>query len=562
MNARVSRRFLCVAAAALWCSSQIVSSQGLEGVGALGGLIGSFFARDAYVGSQQFDLFQRTRSQAPVQLEGFSIQPVEGEGWFRGVPGGFERPAADLLQEVWFIKDAHRVSIWAKKDRIRVRPVTAFARLQYYGQPADSRLPDLVERRKRQQLQDAKVEIVTLEASAANVAGAACARYSAAMVDRRVPPEFTEQAFDVVAAGIVCLHPDAPQLAIEVGHSQRRPHGDTAPLDAPGLSTFLGSLRLTPLHRPFVSELRVPHEAATTSGAALAGKSVWLSAKWRVSRLDLELNPIGQYEDRSIFAVAPSAIWLTSRSGGISRVDALSGETTVDRPSICRPFDARIFSMTSEQHGVWMACSSEEAAPGEKKEQGGTLKRLDPETGSIVATIPLAARGLHATHDGLWAVEAVDWGDRCRVHRVDSLANRIVKSIPLAKSWSCELLAVEKDGLWIIRSSNDGDRIIYIDARTGGVQTEIAVPKGLRISGLVSLDDSSLWLSAWVETSDRRYVAAYGTYGGLLQLDRRTHHVGGRLIPTGRVDRAVGRVGDSAWLYDAFTGTVMRVSMP
>jgi hypothetical protein len=193
------------------------------------------------------------------------------------------------------------------------------------------------------------------------------------MVDRRVPPGFTEQAFDVVAAGMVCLHPDAPQLAIEVGHSQRRPYGETAPLDALGLSTFLGSLRLTPLHRPFVSDLRVHHEAARTSGAALAGKSVWLSAKWGVSRLDLELNPIGQYEDRSIFAVAPSAIWLTSRSGGISRVDALSGETTIDRSSICRPFDARIFSMTSEQHGVWMACSSEEAAPGEKKAPTGTL---------------------------------------------------------------------------------------------------------------------------------------------------------------------------------------------
>ena len=101
---------------------------------------------------------------------------------------------------------------------------------------------------------------------------------------------------------------------------------------------------------------------------------------------------------------------------------------------------------------------------------------------------------------------------------------------------------------------------IPIDGATGAVRRAIDVPQGLSVAGLALTDPTGFWLAVRVNAADGRALAAFGTRGGLLRLDRRTAGAVGPFIPTGAATGVVGAIDDDVWLAD-FTRTVTRVAI-
>jgi hypothetical protein len=133
---------LCmIATAGLFGLPALASQTGLDAIGGIGSLIGSFFEKgQTYVGPTQVDLFRIRSPRARIQLHGFygfSVQAVTGEGWLLGKPRESE---GDIIQEVWFVRDPHRFGVWAKTSRIPSRPTAAIARLRAYGPSSDTNL--------------------------------------------------------------------------------------------------------------------------------------------------------------------------------------------------------------------------------------------------------------------------------------------------------------------------------------------------------------------------------------------------------------------------------------
>lgn len=561
---RLLRFVLLFVSAIVLCPTQIVSSEqgGLAGLSGLGDLTRSFFAHDAYVGSRRFYLFH-IRSRDRVQLTGFSVATVEGDGWFRAATN--DAWLTESIQEIWFVKNAHRFTAWANRHRIPSRPTTVFARLRYVGLPGESSWRTHVEAFKRRELE--RHNLLMLETSKITMAGAACAHYSAAIIDRSVPSEFDEQPFEVAENGTVCPHPDAPWLAVEVGHTQRRAPGENAGPPAPELGAFMDSLQFRSLQPPVVADVHHPTLPATALKITLAvararsDSSEGPDRDAQVTAPDFALGQVAQYEG-GIAAEAPNAIWLASSAGTVQRIDLPSGESPVQHAAACERHPlSHPFKLTAERHGVWMGCIFEDADRDTPQKVYG-FTRLDPTTGSAIATVPVAGGpvDLHTAESGIWALEQpIRIEESCRLHVIDSRTNRIARTMPLRKSTSCRLLLVEDDGLWITRGLVR-EQLANIDLSTGTVRTAIDVPEGLSVADLVVADQTGFWLAVRVNTYDGRAMAAFGTHGGLLRIDRRTNQISGNFVPTGLAHSYAGSVGDDVWLSD-FRRTIARVAM-
>jgi hypothetical protein len=539
----------------------MVSSQegGLAGLAGLGDLTRSFFAHDAYVGAHRFSLFH-IRTQARVVVTGFSVDAVDGDGWFQAAP--HDEPLEESIQEVWFVKDAHRFTAWANTRRITARPMTAVGRIRFVGPSDGSSWRARVERFKRRDL--APGDVVTFDTSDITMAQVPCTHYSATVTDRGVPPRFDAQSFEVTAYGTVCPHPDAPWLAIEVGATQRRAPGEPAVPRSQALAAFVDSVQFTSLAPPRVADVLHPSLRASDLLIALA----IARARWQASTSpdraarpasgDAAFDQAAHFEG-GIAAVAPNALWLATPGGTVQRLELPSGATTIHGAAACERHPASTpFELTAERHGVWMGCTFH---PLRGRQQSG-YARLDPATGAVIATVVVAGLpvGLQTGESGVWALEQpISSEQSCRLHAIDSTTNRIARTMELRKSASCRLLLVDHDGLWI-RRGLEREQIAQIDAATGAVRRVIDVPEGLSVAGLALTDQAGFWLAVRVNAVDGRALAAYGTRGGLLRIDRQTSRVAGQLIPTGRATEVAGAFGDDVWLAD-FARTVTRVGL-
>jgi hypothetical protein len=420
-----------------------------------------------------------------------------------------------------------------------------------------------VERFKRRDL--APGDVVTFDTSDITMAQVPCTRYSATVIDRGVPPRFDAQSFEVTAYGTVCPHPDAPWLAIEVGATQRRAPAEPAVPRAEELTAFLDTVRFTSLPPPRVADVRHPDLRASDIRIALAvARARWqasMSSPDRDARSafgDLAFDRSAHYEG-GIAALAPNALWLATPTGTVHRLELPSGQTTIHDAAACeRHVSSAPFELTSARHGVWMGCTFHSLRG---RQQNG-YARLDPATGTVMAIVVVAGLpvDLHTSESGVWALEQpIDLEQSCRLHAIDSTTNRIARTMELRRSASCRLLLVDHDGLWI-RRGLEQEQIAQIDAATGAVRRVIDVPEGLSVAGLALTDQTGFWLAVRVNAVDGRALAAYGTRGGLLRIDRQTSRVAGQLIPTGRATEVAGAFGDDVWLAD-FQRTVTRVEL-
>jgi streptogramin lyase len=128
--------------------------------------------------------------------------------------------------------------------------------------------------------------------------------------------------------------------------------------------------------------------------------------------------------------------------------------------------------------GVWLTYFYEDS-----------VVHLDPESGDIVATIPVASgpRFFDVGAGGVW-VMAQSAGAICHI---DASADALVACTTIDR------LGVEGgdltvgDDLVVFRGSNE--LVALVDAATGEIVQRIGEPQG---SGSASFDDGQLWISA------------------------------------------------------------------
>jgi YVTN family beta-propeller protein len=119
----------------------------------------------------------------------------------------------------------------------------------------------------------------------------------------------------------------------------------------------------------------------------------------------------------------------------------------------------------------------------------GTLSRLDPATGKIVATIPVKPKSYAAvaTDDSVWVTNSAS----ASVQRVDVHTNQVVAEVPVHPS--PRFLAADDSSIWVL---NQGDgALVRIDPASNRVTATIAV--GFPGSGGdLWVDDGIVWASA------------------------------------------------------------------
>jgi YVTN family beta-propeller protein len=218
---------------------------------------------------------------------------------------------------------------------------------------------------------------------------------------------------------------------------------------------------------------------------AAAGDEVWVWAchltLYRVDPVSVQIvQQLEIFRDVGAFpgfscavAAAPSSVWVPI---DYPEEELVHVQAPTDAPAsvserVPVPPGARS-ALTMGAGSLWMA-----------DHEGGAVRRLDPGTGEIAATIQLGAgpRAMVFGHGAVWVANDVDDS----VTRIDPRANRVVRAVsvgvdPLA-------LAVGPDAIWV---ANSGDGTVSrIDPATNTVTETITVghrPLGVAVAnGLV-----------------------------------------------------------------------------
>ena len=142
----------------------------------------------------------------------------------------------------------------------------------------------------------------------------------------------------------------------------------------------------------------------------------------------------------------------------------------------------------------------------------GTLSRIDPESGKVIAKIEVGEGAVDiATDEGSGAVWVADWLKNGKLSRVDPETNRVVAEIPIrpgAQEGGASSVAVGEGAVWAL--SSDG-RLLKVDPATNEVVA--VVPLGEYSSDL-AVYGGAVWATAQPSSGTRLY-----------RVDPRTAHV-------------------------------------
>jgi hypothetical protein len=527
---------------------------GLEAIAGLGGLIGSFTSRDAYVGSVQVSLLPLRAGQTRLSLHGFSMNPPAGTGWYVAFPLQ-SRP--DVVQTMWFVQNPHRFTIWGKHGSIRSRTRTLMIALQYYGASAG----DFAARVRDAKSAEWKVEgiqVLSLDAHAVQVANVSCAEYTARLIDRRVPYLYHEQPFVVTLAGRACPHPDAPALTVDVSQSVRSVAGETPPAADSGLDSFLRGVSLDAFRGPTVERTarldnsaspREKNESLRVTGVALGDGVVWITHQIgkqpmllsRVASTSGEL--IAQIPvEGALAGVTGQGVWIT-RESNVWRVDPALNAVAQKMAIECAP-GVLTRAFWAGDFGLWFGCRT-------------VVLRLDPATGGVAAEIEL--RGplfeMRGTNRTVWALTEPRVRTANSLVEIDPATNRLIRTIDLGTEPG-RYLEVSDNEAWMVRSAKGHEEVIKLDLNAGSIVAVVPLPRGRRVHGLAIAADT-----IWVSTDrdwDPRESVTLGSAAGLLRIDRSKPALKGSLIPTATAARVIGLRDGILWLYDD-QGTILCV---
>lgn len=147
------------------------------------------------------------------------------------------------------------------------------------------------------------------------------------------------------------------------------------------------------------------------------------------------------------------------------------------------PGVSQIGGVTYDGQHVWFA-------------SGNALNELDPESGSIVRSLDVAAHAGTA-YDGTYLYQI----EEDRIQKIDPVSGKVLSSIP-APTGGCAGLTWAEGSLWV--GEHHSRSIHQIDPETGAVQRTITSD---RFVTAVTWVDGELWHATWEgEESDVRRV--------------------------------------------------------
>ncbi|MCE9686476.1 PQQ-binding-like beta-propeller repeat protein [Shewanella sp. AS16] len=115
------------------------------------------------------------------------------------------------------------------------------------------------------------------------------------------------------------------------------------------------------------------------------------------------------------------------------------------------------------------------------------IQKLDPDTGRVLATIPAPDGG----NSGLAWAEGTLWVGQYqnrKIHRVDPETGKILSTIE-SNRFVTGVTWVDHE-LWHGTWEDDESELRRVDAQTGEVLERLAMPRGIRVSGLESDGDT------------------------------------------------------------------------
>lgn len=239
---------------------------------------------------------------------------------------------------------------------------------------------------------------------------------------------------------------------------------------------------------------------------------------------------VGSHPDLAI-GIGMNSVWIAdTKDRTITQIDPMTNK-------VVRTIPAKITDETEGSIGI--GAGSLWVLTNENGTDSGTLSRIDPKSGKVIANIALKPK----SHAAIFAFESV-WVTSTgggSVTRIDPHTNAMVAEIPVHAA--PRFIAASADSVWVL-CQGDGS-LARIDPLTNRVVATIAVGVPGE-GGDLSIGEGYVW------------VSAEGV--PLSQIDPRTNnlirqYVGGEKDDTLRVDFG------SAWIIDELKGQVWKVNL-
>ena len=323
------------------------------------------------------------------------------------------------------------------------------------------------------------------------------------------------------------------------------------PQPAPGFRARIPSgAPATPLDGR-TRRIRLPARRGWSPGITdltVAPSGVWVSSgAFRVRPADNSTRGpylAGQENgDSQNIAAGDGGVWVAGyNSGVVRRVDPASGRLVA---TIRLPAEADPVGIAVSPGAVWVA-----------EHHGGAVARIDPRTNQVVATIVAGnpgSSGPEGITTGLGSVW-VGVPNTNSVVRIDEVTNRVVAIIPtpVGTPSPCGGLAAGSNAVWV-SSCLDGDTVTRIDPRSDKVASVLSVGRVLQLAATPNM----VWLVAGADPQLSHHSPAY--LMGLTATDRVVRRI---RLDKGFISGGVAIGFGSVWASDFVKPLVIRVPTP
>jgi streptogramin lyase len=304
--------------------------------------------------------------------------------------------------------------------------------------------------------------------------------------------------------------------------------GTTSSGSKPSIGTLAATIQLGPI-------------AQQTSGGV---QGIWfLDVVDRVAdEVDPTTNkvvasiPVGFGATNLLATSAPDALWVTNRDGAVKRIDPATGEVVATITVSAQPVSS--LTATTNPPALWVAGYTDH-----------TVTRIDMQINRAVATIDVgnAPDDIVAADGSVWVCNLKD--DR-GVQQINPQTNQVTTKVTLPYSGfggvGCGSIRFTQNALWVMtwRGGGRTTALLRIDPQT--YATIATIDLGSDIIGFsIGADASTVW-AADVDASE------------LLRVDTKTNQVAGKLS----LNQAPSRItltAHSVWVgnfYDSSDGTL------